>query len=449
MKQATQHPALNLGIALAFLLALTGCGSIARTLVFNHPAAKKIFTPPRPDYTLTGRGWTNSIGNGTNTITVLHVTGDNFYSLGYYQGKLLGPQVAATIADVLAAAPRMLPREVRKATSHRVQQQLAAEALDKAWKMMEPFTPQEDLEEMAGLADGLKAAGITGIDLATLHRVHSIPDLSETSCSALVARGAATPDNHVYQLRILDYGGEFGLEKRPLITVYHAVRTNQNAFINIGWIGFIGVISGMNEKGVALSEMGYGNPPGETLCGEPMPFLLKQVLRNANTAEEAACLIRAARRNNSYAYWIGDRGGGAIGMVTCAKDCQMFRVNECTEVWDRQIRLPQFPDVIYAGHVSEKQGRVVQAMHGHLDVPHIQDMAKQIAMDSNLHTVIYDLTDRTVWVANRHGSHRAADCSYVQFPYAEWNTTETGGSAVSTTAPERSPSPVPKGRGPG
>src|SRR6266700_551254 len=100
----------------------------------------------------------------------------------------------------------------------------------------------------------------------------------------------------------------------------------------------------MNEKGVAISEMGFGNPPGETLAGEPMIFLLKRVLRHAEGAEGAASIIRAARRNNSYAYWLGDRGGGAIGMVTSAQQCHLFRVNESKELADGKITLPQFED---------------------------------------------------------------------------------------------------------
>jgi hypothetical protein len=178
----------------------------------------------------------------------------------------------------------------------------------------------------------------------------------------------------------------------------------------------------MNEKGVAISEMGYGNPPGETLEGIPMPFLLKQVLRYANTTEEAAAIIQSVRRNNSYAYWLGDPNGHAIGMLTSAADCTMFRINEQTLVEHGKYKIPQYKDIIYAGHYNEKQGKVVERMQGSLDVASIQQMAREIAMKSNLHTVIYDLTARDIYVANRHGTNRAADCVYVPFPHTAWKT---------------------------
>ncbi len=407
-------------IAALLLITLTGCTSTVKTMVFAHPKAKKLFTPPKPERTVTGQGWTNSIGEGTNTITVLQVTGDNYYSFGYHHGKLLGPEAKATIEEVQHGAEKFIPKEALKLLSARGKRKLVNATLDRAWAMMERFVPQEEMDEMAGLADGLKAAGVTGVDLATIHRVHAIPDLGETSCSALVAKGSATRDGHVYQLRVLDYGGGFGLEKRPLITVYHSTRTNENTFIDIGWIGFVGLVSGMNEKGVATSEMGFGNPPGETLAGEPMIFLLKRVLRHADTAEGAASIIRAARRNNSYAYALGDPGGGAIGMITSAQQCQIFHVNEYQELMEGRTVLPQYKDVIYAGHYSEKQGKLVEQMRGSLDVAAIQEMAKKIRMDSNLHTVIFDLTTRDISVANRHGSVPAAECSYIQFHHDAW-----------------------------
>jgi len=348
------------------------------------------------------------------------VTGDNYYSLGYHHGRLLGPQAKGTIEDVQHGAQKFIPKEALKLLSENGKRKLVNEVLDRAWNIMEPFVSQEEMEEMAGLADGLKAAGVSGIDLSIIHRVHAIPDLGETSCSALVAKGSATRDGHVYQLRILDYGGGFGLEKRPLITVYHSTRTNENTFINVGWIGFVGLVSGMNEKGLAISEMGFGNPPGETLAGEPMIFLLKRALRHADSAEGAASIIRSARRNNSYAYWLGDRNGGAIGMITSAQKCQMFHVNECKEVADGKTMLPQFADVIYAGHYSEKQAKLVEQARGQLDVATIKDMAKGIRMPSNLHTVIFDLTTGDITVANRHGAIPAAECPYVEFPQAGW-----------------------------
>jgi hypothetical protein len=254
--------------------------------------------------------------------------------------------------------------------------------------------------------------------------IHAIPDLSETSCSALVAFGSSTPDNNAWQVRILDYGLS-DLQKFPMVTVYHPTKDDENTVIAIGWIGFVGLATGFGiDNGtnmVAISEMGFGNPPGEHLDGEPMSFLIKRALRCADSAEQAAGIFRSADRNaNQYTYLFGDTYGNAIGMITTPSECLEFRVNEQDEVVHGKERLPQYKDVIYAGHFNDMQSKIVKEMHGKLDLEHIQDMARQIRMKSNLHTAIINLKSGDMWLANRHGKIPAADGVYVKFPASEW-----------------------------
>ena len=394
-------------------IILFGCGPVAKQVVMHNPKVEHILArPSKPDRTVTHTGTVEIIGEGENQITVLYVAGTP-YEMGYEHGRLLREQVRATVRDVEDGALRLLPKAMRESALLTTSQKrdVVDTLLDTAWERLRRFTPREDMEEMAGLAAG------AGVSLHTIHRLHAIPDVGETSCSALVAKDSATRDGHVYQLRILDYGANFNLHNRPLITVYRP--EGANAFINIGWVGFVGVISGVNDKGVALSEMGFGNPPGETLAGMPMPFLLKNVLRYADAADQGATIIRAARRTNSYVYLVGDRHGEAVGMITSAQRCQNFHANESETLQVGKQTLPQFRDVIYAGHYEKKQAELVRQMKGTFDVPVIQEMARQIAMKSNLQTVIYDLTAGKIWVANRRDETRAADRPYVEFAFMD------------------------------
>jgi cytochrome c551/c552 len=268
--------------------------------------------------------------------------------------------------------------------------------------------------------------------------MHAIPDVGETSCSGMVAKGSATRDGHVYQLRILDYGANFNLQRRPLITVYRPTTDNANQYLTIGWIGFVGAISGVNEKGVALSEMGIGVPPGgKTLAGTPMPFLLKNVLRYADTADEGAAIIRSARRTNSYVYFLGDKRDDPIGLVTSAYRCLTYHANESDTLAVDGETFPQFHDVVYGGHYESKEAQLVRQMQGTFDVAAIQDLAKQIAMKSNLQTVIYDLTAEKIWVANRKGNIRAADRPYVEFSLADAWSKSAQYASIKEAAPIR------------
>jgi isopenicillin-N N-acyltransferase-like protein len=405
-----------MAVGLCALMAV-GCGTVAKTLVMNNPRVVKILTPPKPDRTVEHVGRVEYVGDADDRITVLYVSGTP-YEMGYEQGRLLADQVRATIQDVQAGADKFLPKQLRdsKLISQRDKDAIIGELLQRAWKMMARYAPKEDLEEMAGLAAG------SGVPLDLIHQMHAIPDVGETSCSGMVAKGSATRDGHVYQLRILDYGANFNLQRRPMITVYRPTTDNANQYVTIGWVGFVGAVSGVNEKGVALSEMGFGNPPGETLAGTPMPFLLKNVLRYANSADEAAAIIRAARRTNSYVYFLGDKRADPIGMITSAQRCLSYHANESDTLAVDGQTLPQFRDVVYGGHYEDKQAKLVKEMEGKIDVSAIQELARQIAMKSNLQTVIYDLTGDKTWVANRKDKVRAADRPYVEFSLADaWN----------------------------
>ena len=398
-------------ITLTGMALLAGCAAVVESQMLKNPRLAGMLDHRTSDRSITHTGRLEFIGNADTRIFVLHMYG-NPYEMGYQHGKLLRAQVRASIADVMAGCDKFLPKFLRDAwwLTASDKRRIIEGILDRAWAELAPHTPPEDLEEMAGLAAG------SGLPLAAIHRVHAIPDLGETSCSALLAKGTTTRDHHIYQLRILDYGSNFHLYRRPVITVYHP--PDGHAFINIGWAGFIGVVSGVNDQGVALSEMGFGNPPGETLEGEPMPFLLKNVLRYAGNAEEGAAIVRAAARTNSYIYFLGDPHGNAVGMITSAQQCRTYRANETNELHVGNRNLPQYRDLIYAGHYVDKQGAWVRDHQGQLDLAAIQDLTRQIATKSNLHTVIYDLTAGKFWVANRTEATRAADCQYVEFPLA-------------------------------
>jgi isopenicillin-N N-acyltransferase like protein len=399
---------LRILLASLLILGVGGCSMIVKEVTLRNPKVKSLLDDPQPDRSVTHAGVVEFIGEGENRITVLHVTG-NSYEMGYQHGKLLGPQIKLTIQDIIAGFQRFGAKSIRKFKIITPNETIPAinAVLDRAWANLAPYTPQEDLDEMQGLADG------AGIPVQVIHRMHAVPDLTETSCSALLARDTATRDRHIYQLRILDYGKEFNLYRRPLLTVYHP--TTGNAFINVGWIGFLGVVSGINEKNVAISEMGFGNPPGETLHGFPMPFLLKNVLRYADNADQAAAIVRAAKRTNSYVFLFGDPHGGAVATVNSAQNYKAYRPNEQTVIEAGNRRMRQFTDVLYAGHYEEKQGNFIDQHLGALDLATIKDLAHEIAMKSNLHTVIYDLTDSKIWVANRTATERAADRPYVEF----------------------------------
>src|SRR3989454_12650047 len=110
--------------------------------MFHHPQIKSRFEPPPLDTNVTGEAWIEYAGEGTNQITVLHVKADNHYSLGYHHGKLLGPQVAAGVEDVLSGAENLIPKQARRVFNKRGTPHVGQSGLDKNLAQVKKCAPQ-------------------------------------------------------------------------------------------------------------------------------------------------------------------------------------------------------------------------------------------------------------------------------------------------------------------
>lgn len=360
-------------------------------------------------------GKVEKIGQGTNEITVLYVKGTP-YEMGFQHGKLLRDNVRNCIDTILNTCYKFVSKEVNLPLADRI---AANFLLDETYKKMEPYIPNDYKEEMEGLADG------SGISLKNVHRVHAFPDLTETSCSGIAAFGKATKDGNLYQVRILDYIMELGVQDYPTIIVYQP--NEGNSFANISWAGFTGVVSGMNDKGIAVSEMGYGGPgdelpgipkpqPKETIEGIPMIFSLKKVLQHADNVEQATGIIKSVDRTNYFVYVVGDgitKNGvpEARAYLTTKQFCNVYVDN------DPNYPIPVLEDIVYGSHNNEKCYQFLKELYGEISPSVIMEkIIPAIAMQSNLQSVVYDLKNSRFWVANAEGpTGRACEQEYVLF----------------------------------
>ncbi|MFW5867074.1 MAG: C45 family autoproteolytic acyltransferase/hydrolase [Armatimonadota bacterium] len=320
-------------------------------------------------------GTRSSIGEGEDAISVLHLWGTP-YEMGYAHGALCREEVKAFYDRLLGAAKELgVPMTV----------------IDIAWAQMQPHVPERYMEEMRGLADG------AGVDLKVVHRAHAVPDLSEFNCTFFAAWGDSTADGHLHQIRALDYEMNAGIQDEPALLVCEP--EGQNAFVNIGWLGFTGCISGMNAEKIALSEIGdHFSDDVETLAGTPMPFLMRRVLEEAKTLDEALAIFDSAPRTSSFLYCVSDaKVPDARGLRTCADFCEVWAPADYEE-----LALPEY--VAWSmGCESEWDGRLFETMKpliGQIDETTGMETVMRGMGTGNLHAVHYDVTDLKLWVAN-------------------------------------------------
>ncbi len=316
--------------------------------------------------------------------------------------------VGGTPAEMGAAQGRLLREPVRRLTDRVVYLIGAADTLHShAWsfdRMAEierrvgPHVPPRFVEECDALS---KAAGVSQRDgrYANLfpERFH---------CSGVALRGRATVGGRVLHARVLDYMTEIDLQDAAVVQVF--IPEGRNAWMSVGYAGFIGTVTAMNEKGLAVGEMG-GRGQGQW-DGTPMSLLLRDVMERAGSVEEALAILRNSPRTCEYYYVLSDRAG-TIRAVEC-------RPKEMTVLGpgEQNPRLAYVPEdtVIISG---EDRSRVlsqrIQASYGRIDVGRLIEIIKRpAAMQSNLHDAILAPQTLEMWFADAGRTTPACDEPY-------------------------------------
>lgn len=354
-------------------------------------------------------GWSDD-----GRVRVLYLKG-SAYERGYQHGYLLRKEVQDNLGFLWEQATKKFRSE---------------ELFMEGFERQRPFIPQPFIDEMHGLAHGSK------MPLHVIHAVHALPEITEwggkrqlketvqkmmageigTSCSNLAAQGKATSDSAMYVVRILDWGLHriSKLHKYPLIAINRPDKGFASA--NIGWVGFLGAVSGINERGITLGEMGYGDPPGETMSGKPMVFMLREVLEQADSLADVRRIISTSKGTNSFVYLMSDGKKRDAEMYVRDKD-RFLVFKEGQEIDSDGRKVPAIAQTVYGGHKTEVMTQELQSSFGQVNPELLmKELIPKFAMKSNFHNVVYDPVNLRFWVANAAGKdRRAAEQPYTHF----------------------------------
>ena len=107
------------------------------------------------------------------------------------------------------------------------------------------------------------------------------------SCSSIAAWGKATEGGHLFQTRNLDWNLEVGAHEFPVVVVY--IPTRGIPHVVPTFAGVIGAHTGMNVRGIALSEMGDSpaRRPRTTLHAPHFTVFFRSLLYDADSLSRA------------------------------------------------------------------------------------------------------------------------------------------------------------------
>jgi isopenicillin-N N-acyltransferase-like protein len=278
--------------------------------------------------------------------------------------------------------------------------------IQEAQARLMPFMDPRYLEEM----DALAAAA--GLEREQVRLANFFPELFH--CSGFAVYGSATKAGRMYHGRVLDYLKGVGLEPNAVVIVSQP--QDRFAWVNLGYAGFVGTVTAMNEKHISIGEMG-GRGEGNW-DGKPMAQLMREVMEKADSLDAAVDIMRRGPRTCEYYYVIADgKRGQAVGIAATPTTFEVVQAGEANP------RLPHaIPDTVLlsAGDRYETLARRVKEQHGQLDADSARRlMDRPVAMNSNIQSVLLAPDTLDFWVANADRKNVASNTRYTHYNLGE------------------------------
>lgn len=252
---------------------------------------------------------------------------------------------------------------------------------EQAQRMAKHF-PESYLEEIEGLVEGVKAGGYGDVTYEEIlgaacvaELLHHGPD-APPGCTNFAVFGRWTPDGRLLHGRNLDWDTQSGAQETAAILVWRP--ENGIPFAMPGWAGCIGSVSGLNAKGVTIGEM-TSSSPDETFDGIPLLIIMRRVLQEAGTLDEAVEIIRKGPRTLGWNFVLGDgnvpgESGNpdARALEVDEADCDVFVPADPGE--NESLGHRSLPDVVRrtnhpCGEGQMKKIGMAYARRSGLDIP--------------------------------------------------------------------------------
>lgn len=348
--------------------------------------------------------------DGERTVLFLNGTAEE---MGRAHGELCKEGIAALTKKVaLVGTAYMLEKKVS-----------FVDTLNEAERRCTPFTPDRFFREM----DALAAA--SGQTKAAIRQINFFPEMFH--CTGIAVRGKGTVDGNVRHARVLDYMHDIGMQDWATLIVYMPSEKIDdkplNAWISVSYPGFLGSITCMNEHGLAMGEMGGG---GEGKWdGLSMTYLMRRVMEECSTVDEALALMKSTPLTCDYYYVLSDANNEIAAVVAVAESddpVHVIRPNEDYPDWmpNKSVMPKKFEDAVYVSGRGERIETVAKRLdenYGKIDTPTMIEMLKRpLCMKSNLHDAVFEPVTRDFYFAEAKRDTIAADEKYFKGNIPAW-----------------------------
>jgi len=176
------------------------------------------------------------------------------------------------------------------------------------------YVPEEYRRELATMAR------MSGVSQDELFAVNVLPDIYRSmACSSLIVLPERSASGKTLFGRNLDFFSPRQLYRYTILKVYDG-EGKRHRFASVGFPGFVGCLTGMNDVGLCLAvhEVHFTNDGSPMYASNAMPYAMamRQIMENCSTVEEAVAHLRKTPRTTLLNIALCDRKRAVVAEIT-------------------------------------------------------------------------------------------------------------------------------------
>jgi isopenicillin-N N-acyltransferase like protein len=247
-------------------------------------------------------------------------------------------------------------------------------------------------------AEMLALAGSSGVDPGEAMLANCFLDmLAEVACSTITLPPEAAPDRVARFGRNLDFMS-FGIaDKCSVVFIVHP--EDRYGFAAVSWPGLIGVLSGMNEHGLALANM---EVPRAMRMPQSMPYTLlyRMVLEQCRTVDEAIELLKKTPRQSANNLMLMDAAGNRAVVEITPEEVVVRRGPPAAALISTNHQRGQDQERPGLCRRYDRMLKTSGEQFGRIDRSALEKMLGAVAQGkSTLQSMVFEPANRTIYVA--------------------------------------------------
>ncbi len=291
----------------------------------------------RPDLTVRPADYPLSVDRDSLRVCRGHVLLRSSY--GVWEARISGPAeergaaLGALGQDLLRFQEETFVRQIRRFIPSERYLRLLHKLTLFFNRRLADYVPEELRREIAAMSefcshdfDGFGSPYLRQLNYHAAHDIgHAMQEYMLVGCSAFAVRNGASADSTLLVGRNFDFyvGDDFAANK--LVSFVEPDRGYRYA--SVGWPGMIGVLSGMNERGLTVT-LNAAKGPIPTSSAMPVSLLARRMLQYAATVDEARAIADSCRTFVSESFLVTAACGREAAVIEKTPERQALFVPE-------------------------------------------------------------------------------------------------------------------------